>query len=362
MIGQERTPIEWRQTVRGPYLRVDALTKPLQFTYRWDEVRRKFSISHKNHLIQMVEGWRWLFIDGRVTMLSGELVRTQGHLEVPKDFLDKVGVFLTPKTISLKFENTADSMPIEGEEFALTPIKSIVVDPGHGGADDPGARGGSLEEKTVTLKIGHNLVSILKSKDPELSVHLTREADMPLTLQERTEFVGKVKADLFVSLHLNSSTITTAKGVETYFLGVEATDDAARKTADLENKSFLGVTQKQADSVKKWLGELKQTEALSESSLLAEMVHESLVKGQHAPNRGVKQAMFYVLMGSQVPAILIEAGFLSNSKELALLQNDAYLVKVSESIAEGILAFTEMRAQRIKKLYGDKKKKERGKK
>ena len=151
-----------------------------------------------------------------------------------------------------------------------------------------------------------------------VKVLLSRDGDHFVPLRDRTSYANRERADLFVSIHANAHRVVASEGVETYFLSSEATDNASRQVAALENsvvqleKPSAGGPASRTDVLKTILWELAQSEFQRESSRLAETVLDSMTQALKIPNRGVKQAGFYVLGGAAMPAILIEIGFVSN--------------------------------------------------
>ena len=352
--GDTRLPIDYRMTPQGPVIRVDVL-KNLHWQIRWDELRRKLTLTREKSLVHMIEGRSWLYIDGKTFYISGPLQIADGYPEAPASFFEKIVGSETGKPVTFEFPKVATES-VE-DDVPLKPIQNIVIDAGHGGLDDPGAKFSGATEKDITLRLAGLLRKALQEQLPKTIVTFTRDSDVGVSLQERTRLTSSSHADLFISLHVNSAKITHAKGVETYFLGVEASDESARKTADFENQSFSKQKDSGKDKIRQWLKDLKQTESLSESSLLAEMVNESLTKVKVAGNRGVRQAMFYVLMGAQVPAILVETGFLSNPSERKKLQDETYLAQLAGRIGDGVKAFCNLRTEKVQKLNSSLKEK-----
>jgi len=174
-------------------------------------------------------------------------------------------------------------------------------------------------------------------------VELTREKDEFLPLKERPARALEFGADLFVSVHLNANTIQRFHGVETYFLNMTS-DKNALAVAARENNS----THQEASGLNAILYDLLQDANIVESSELAESLQGSLVKtlrGRHknVKNLGVKQAPFLVLMGAQMPSVLVEAGFVTNPMESKRLKDDKYLNRISEGIYEGLRSYIEKR-------------------
>lgn len=217
-------------------------------------------------------------------------------------------------------------------EFGLT-AKTIVIDPGHGGKD-PGALGsGSLQEKGVVLSISHKLRDILTARG--YTVLMTRDTNRFIPLKKRTEFATQHKADLFLSIHANASESSRARGIETYYLAVNSSDKAAEKIAAKENANS-GYSIQELDTLLKGLIRESKSE---DSKRLARHVQQSLVQATGAIDRGVKHARFVVLIGTKVPAILIETGFVSNPTEGRKLATTAYQNKIATAIAQGVDRF-----------------------
>jgi N-acetylmuramoyl-L-alanine amidase len=217
-------------------------------------------------------------------------------------------------------------------------VKRIVIDPGHGGKD-PGCRvGGRYKEKNITLKIARFLAEKLRKK-LGCEVFLTRNKDMSLSLERRTAIANMKKADLFISLHVNAHRDRRIHGLETYFLNM-ATDERAVMVAARENAT----SEKNISDLQTILNDLMLNTKINESSRLAHNVQKGMVANtkkayKRIKSLGVKQAPFYVLIGAQMPAILVEVGFLSNSTERKRLLSAKYQQRVAEGIYSGISSY-----------------------
>jgi N-acetylmuramoyl-L-alanine amidase len=216
-------------------------------------------------------------------------------------------------------------------------VNRIVIDPGHGGRDR-GASGylKGVYEKDVVLKIAKELAKKIR-KELQCEVFLTRTRDRYLTLEERTAIANTKNADLFISIHTNAARSRRAFGIETYFLNL-ATDDESILVAARENATST----KNISDLQTILSDLMQNAKINESSRLAGHVQTALCnclkknKYSRINNKGVKQAPFYVLLGAQMPAILIETSFISNPKECKRLINSKYQERLCEAIVDGI--------------------------
>jgi N-acetylmuramoyl-L-alanine amidase len=215
-------------------------------------------------------------------------------------------------------------------------IKTIAVDAGHGGTD-PGAIGNGITESKYTLEIALLLGKRLQSKG--FTVIYTRESDKKLDLKERTTLANERKADIFISIHLNSSVKKDALGLEAYYLDV-ARSDAASVVAARENAVDVNAT----SDLQFILSDLTRNAKRDESRAIATLVLERTVTklksgGFSVKHNGVRSAPFFVLMGARMPAFLIEVGYLSNRADAARLKNKKYLESLADGIAEGLLAY-----------------------
>ena len=217
-------------------------------------------------------------------------------------------------------------------------VKRVVIDPGHGGKD-PGAQGpGGLAEKQVALALAKKLRDKLV-KELKLEAVLTRDKDVFLRLEDRTGLANARKADLFVSIHTNASRNKEVRGISTYILNV-ATDVEAAKLAAFEN----AISTKRISDLEKILSDLIRNTKISESTRLAHMVQDGMVRALSAKysdvkNLGVKQAPFYVLIGAQMPCIMVECSFISNRVEAQRLASPAYQEMVATGIVNGVRTY-----------------------
>ncbi|MGB9893487.1 MAG: N-acetylmuramoyl-L-alanine amidase family protein [Candidatus Saccharicenans sp.] len=223
-------------------------------------------------------------------------------------------------------------------------IKTIVIDPGHGG-NESGAKGtyGTLE-KEITLAVSKKLKEAIE-RGLKYRVVMTREADISVPLEKRAALANNNKADLFISIHANGSRRVNARGSETFFLSLNATDEEARRLAYFENNSQdleTRVPEKDFDDLKLILWDMAQSAYLKQSSQLAEFVQQELNELLNTLNRGVKQAPFKVLTGAACPAILVEVAFITNPEEEKLLQSEDFQIKVAEAIYRGLNKFLQL--------------------
>uniref|UniRef100_A0A7V5XG64 N-acetylmuramoyl-L-alanine amidase n=1 Tax=Thermodesulfobacterium geofontis TaxID=1295609 RepID=A0A7V5XG64_9BACT len=264
--------------------------------------------------------------------------------------LDLIGKEKIQKSVAKEASKKEEYINL-ARQFGLG-IKRVVIDPGHGG-EDPGAVGPSgLKEKDVTLAIAKMLAQKLRSR-LGIEVILTREEDKFIPLIQRPAIANSKKADLFISIHTNASPDSKSCGIETYYLNF-TTDPEAMRVAALENAASDKSLSDLQDLIKAILVNTK----LSESKMLAEKVQEELVKelNKYYPdtiNRGVKYAPFLVLVGTRMPAILVEAGFISNPLEEKRLKDQQYLEMIAEGIAKGIEIY--IQSLKFSQTYYDKR-------
>ena len=214
-------------------------------------------------------------------------------------------------------------------------VKRVVIDPGHGGKDKGAIGNGQVYEKDLTLALARKLAHKLR-QEMKVETILTRDTDRFLPLEERTAIANTRQADLFVSIHVNASPNPQAQGIETYFLNL-ATDEESIRVAARENATST----KRMGDLQKILKDLMLNTKIDESSRLAHQVQHHLVdtlNGKFGPvkNHGVKQAPFYVLIGAQMPAVLVEASFISNAQERERLLQDDYQDQIVEGIYKGL--------------------------
>ena len=217
----------------------------------------------------------------------------------------------------------------------------IVVDPGHGGKD-PGAVRGKYREKDWNLAVGKELARLLEKGGFE--VKITRNTDVFIALSERSRIANNFKADLFVSVHVNSTKDSKANGFQVYFRSEKATDREAAATAALENEA-MQYEEVHYNFVDALLQSMAKNEYINESSKLAGYVKNSVYQQSGigiavAQKNAIRHANFYVLKGVQSPSILIEMGFISSPKDRAKLAQSSVQKKMAQGIYNGIVDYS----------------------
>lgn len=216
-------------------------------------------------------------------------------------------------------------------------VRRVVIDPGHGGHDTGAIGKGGTREKDITLAISQKLAAELRERG--LEVILTRDEDRYVRLEDRAAFANEARGDLFISIHCNSAPSRKLHGVETYTLNISS-DRYSIRLAARENAS----TEKGISDLQFILADLATKANTGESSRLANQVQKSLVGQLSKEYTGIKdlghkEALFYVLLGVKMPAILVETAFLSHAEEEKRLASEEYQDDVAHAIAQGVEDF-----------------------
>jgi N-acetylmuramoyl-L-alanine amidase len=218
-------------------------------------------------------------------------------------------------------------------------IGRIVIDAGHGGHDTGTIGPTGLMEKDLCLDVALRLGKIIQQRLPGADVVFTRSDDTFIPLEERTHIANEAKADMFISIHANSSQDTGARGIETYYLNLRGSPEAMEVAARENATDDQGIHELQ-DLVK----QIARTEKIDESKEFAEDVQDSLSKriqktARTVRNRGVRKAPFVVLIGADMPSILTEISFLSNPADEKMLKQPEHRQRVAEGIYQGVASY-----------------------
>jgi N-acetylmuramoyl-L-alanine amidase len=226
--------------------------------------------------------------------------------------------------------------PLNRDVFPLS-LKRVVIDPGHGGVQTGAISESGLTEKEITLDLALRLRRLLA--DAPFEVLLTRETDRTLGLEKRVAFANSQNADLFLSIHVNWMEPRTIRGAETFFVG-PTNDPTTMKLVSMENResgySFSDLRQ----ALDKIYIDARRNESRTLAKTIQGRLFESLKQSNpDLENRGVKMAPFAVLVGTQMPAILVEVSCLSNAEEVKLLTNEDYREKIALALLDGIRSY-----------------------
>lgn len=309
------------------YYVLASLCEAKGISLRYDTFSRTASLFKDNHIINLMVSDNLVLVDKRAVLLSHPVDIYQGEIVVPAKFKTEIldNLFKPAKAVVSR----------RSSSLALT-IKKVVIDAGHGG-HDPGAIGRTgLKEKDVNLDIARRLAN--KLKEDGVEVIMTRNSDKFIPLGTRVNIANNAKADLFISIHANASRTRNLYGFEVYYVSPSVSDTTrasyAAKNAylNLDSACFAG----QSQNLKAILWDMIYTHNRAESIELSRAICRSAVDHLNVKVLGVKDARFEVLRGARMPAILVEVGFLSNTKEEGLLKNSYYREKISKSIREGL--------------------------
>jgi N-acetylmuramoyl-L-alanine amidase len=233
--------------------------------------------------------------------------------------------------------------PEVSSSVALLPGNPLVmIDPGHGGYDPGTQSGGAILEKEIALNVARQLADALKARG--VRAQLTRDSDDFISLPERTRRANLANADLFVSIHLNSSPNPQTTGIEVYYLN-NTTDRATIRLARMENTGVTGASAPRDGNLNYILADLRQNYKATEAASLARMIDTQTVTdldaqlGLQVNPLGAKMGPFYVLVGAHMPAVLVECGFLSNPYEAQRLSSARYQQTLAQAIASAVVHY-----------------------
>lgn len=315
------------------------LCKKNDLRWQWDSVSQVISLDIDGVTVKGLVGSEVVLLGDHKVLLSEPISTYRSTLVVPADFEKKVIEPLLQKPATYTKITTLPPKQVP----ELKKVREIVIDAGHGGKD-PGALGYSgIQEKNVVLDIAQRLRRILQQRG--FKVKMTRDKDNFISLNERTEMASKSAADLFISIHANSSPARSAKGIEVYSLAdltnAERNEDQRQMN---EGLMFRRLAMKHDDhDLQMIISDMLYIKKQSESYPLAEVILDGASRFVMAENRGIKDARFFVLRNTLIPAILIEVGFLSNPQEEQLLNSSGYRQKLAYAIAKGIIDYAEVR-------------------
>ncbi len=290
----------------------------------WDSLSRNGLLEKDGHRISFKVGDAFVLEDFK-SLVELDSPRVEGgNLLVSSEFASHVEKFFGAEDVAPQYR-----------------VGVILIDPGHGGKD-PGASGEvdvggkkiKLREKDICLDIGLKLRDYLKKAYPDKQILMTRDTDVYLKLEERTEIANSIKlreneAILYVSIHVNSSLDKSASGYEVWYLS----PDYRRQVLDRQVSDDK--------DVQSMLNDLLEEEYTTESILIAKFILDGIGAqvGNLSKSRGLKEEEWFVVKNSKMPSVLVETGFVSNENEAKLLMDDDYLNKIAVGIYNGLQAF-----------------------
>ena len=298
-------------------------SKESGITYYWDSLAETGMLEKNGHQITFRKNEQIVILDSVRMSITDAPELKNNKIYVSKKFMSDAEILFN--------ENNS----------TMFKVGAILVDAGHGGKD-PGAlktykvngKDVTIQEKDINLKVAKLLGERLKSAYPDKQIILTRDKDVYLTLQERTEIANNVKvredeAVLFISIHVNSSLNKTSSGYEVWYLSPGYRRTVLDKSST-DDSSLFPI-----------LNSMLEEEYTTESIMIAKFIMDGLQSqiGNESKARGIKAEEWFVVKNSNMPSVLIELGFVSNEKEALLLNNDTYLKKATLGIYNGIAAF-----------------------
>lgn len=365
------------------------LCESLGIEWQWDMYSERFKCSDGNYSISLIQNNNFYQVNDSTFQLAYPPVRFSGNLYL--DARGTAAIFSRLKGRTVTWSKSDKSLTVTGESIekkrsktvetaiklivkpdgteksvvekeTVTPnnlsgtaikepkqrIKTIVIDPGHGGKD-PGAIGpNGLKEKDVVLAVSLSLRDALE-KNADLKIFMTRSTDVFIPLRQRTKFANEKNADLFISVHANSiagnrKRKKMIKGYKVYFLS-QAKNEEDKLAAMIENSVIeLEEDIKKGDYLQNILIDMANVEFLTESQDLSIMIAESFgisLKKVNKLHTGVGQANFWVLNGAYMPSVLVETCFISNPNEVKLLKNKIFQKKLGVAICDAVIKFKE---------------------
>ncbi len=336
--GAERVSVELKGAILG---------KSSRLRVSGGSVPRPFLVSQSHPKVVTIVLSRHLVKDYKVFALSNPDRLVMDAIHRPHGETQQIGNMATAPTPSASTPTrpepaapnaTAGDGAVVPTAKRTDAVKTIVIDPGHGGKD-PGTIGRrGTTEKDITLKVGLLLKDRL-SKLPNTRVIMTRERDTFVELEDRAKFANSNEADLFVSIHVNSHPHKSVRGLEIYHFG-EAKDQRALEVAARENGTPLNTTGVGWEYL---VADLLTSKKIENSLELAWTAKQAMVTGLNGRystiDHGVKTAPFYVLRFTTMPGILAEVAFMSNPAEEAQMRTPAFLAHIAESISDGVQAY-----------------------
>lgn len=305
------------------------LCEASRINWNWDSVAQVITLQINGRQAKALVGSDVVLLDQEKIVLSRPIRFERSMILVPSDFKEKVIDRYRSKTI--------EPTPT----FGYKKVREILIDAGHGGKDPGALSKRGTKEKNIALDIAIRVKNTLEQHG--IKVKMTRQSDVFLTLQERTKLASHGKTDLFISIHANANPSRAIHGLEIYF-APDLSEEDKREDPRQENMRLMikGLDMKKTDStLEKILADMLYTKKQNQSSALAKQLGTGVSSYAKVKNRGIREARFFVLRNTLIPAVLIETGYLTNVKEEKLLTTKAYRQKLAHGIAHSILIYVQ---------------------
>ena len=307
----------------------------------WDTFTHSGTLRGRGQTIVVRSGSDRILVNGVEQKLDRPVMTSGAVVYVPVSFARRtLAQPSVSRTAASRTAASARPQPEAAAQQKKFTIRSVVLDTGHGGKD-VGATGAALglREKDVALALSKRIRQVLEENG--IRVTMTRGGDTFIPLPGRAAIANAGNADIFVSVHVNASRSRFMRGFECYYLA-DASDDNARALAAFEDSSLKvgeGAGAEHSMQLDKTLWDMTLTENRMESAELAGYICQSVEESLLIKNRGVRTARFYVLKNTRIPAVLVEAGYISNRAEEAKFSDPAFVDRLAEAIARGILQY-----------------------
>lgn len=310
----------------------------------WNPLLLVLELRHKNHSVRMKADEKFFISQGTQYPLQSPPLNRQGEFYLPEENLEEI---LTELGLPVHYRIKKEGVLFKNDPPKNTPKSSggrlefIMIDPGHGGKD-PGAFGQySAVEKKITLDVSLYLYHYLRKAYPQLHVYITRANDRFIALDKRSEKANqKLRGNnygLFISLHCNSSLQSKVRGYEIFYLAQNPGSDEDRQVMIRENNN-LDAGEADVGKIESFL---LNSQILAESKMLARELNRTLLTQMKGVvvSRGVRRADFRVLRKSLMPAVLIEMGYISNSREVKVIQSQQYKERLARAVLDAVKNF-----------------------
>lgn len=355
---------------RGQPVPISAVIDYFQFEYRYSSTTGTMELYNDQKSVTIIPGSNEVFIDQRTAYLGQRVFIRDDGIMVPPECVDLITWELLKKKVPWRYngetftvgreEAGEDSGGGEGAARRRQPrrasrsakvqrptefeVKTIILDPGHGGKDPGGIGYNDIREKDIVLSITKDLARELQSRFRDKEIILTRQDDTFISLEERGNIANRVDPannPVFISVHANVSFSSKTYGYESFFLSLDPFGENARDVASMENSVLDYEIENYNDYLKEILNRIVDIEFRRESRQLAKSIQNRIegTVSDGSRNRGVKSAFFYVLKSAKMPAVLVETGFVTNKNEALSLLQPEYQHKIVEGIADGIEDF-----------------------
>ncbi|MBI4309635.1 MAG: N-acetylmuramoyl-L-alanine amidase [Candidatus Omnitrophica bacterium] len=321
---------------RGPYVPsavssgvpLSAICARYNVSWQWDGVTQVVILEYKGNKAKALVGSNVVVVGKEKIALSLPLHRSNSAIYVPEDFEAKV---LAPFGIT-------PGVPGAKVDWSRLKIRTVILDPGHGGKD-PGARGpNGVREKDVVIDIAKRMKVLLEQGG--LKVIMTRNSDYFISLGQRTEIASRSDADLFVSIHANSNPARKAHGMEVYYVKTRDKRDLDEEQRQKNEKIFTKtLNTRYSPQLNGVIADMMYASKTAESLRLAELIARDGSAHADTANRGARACRFFVVRNTLVPAVLVEVGFLSNRREEKKLNSSSYRQRLAEAIVRSIINY-----------------------